>query len=68
MEYVAWYLIITGVTALAAAGLFSWYGYLTPDLYLNEPIDEDQAYIDHIKLEYKRLEEYWMWRRDEKDG
>ena len=66
MEYVAWYLIITGVCSLSAAGLFSWYGY-THDLYLDKPIDEDQAYIDHIKLEHKRLEEYWIWRVDDND-
>lgn len=65
MEYVAWYLIIMGVTSLSATGLFCWYGYWTPSLYLDETIDEDQAYIDHIKLEHKRLEELWIWRRED---
>lgn len=65
MEYVAWYFIITGVTALSAAALFCWYGYLVLDLYDN-PVDEEQAYINQLKLEHeerKRLEEYWIWRR-----
>lgn len=67
MEYVAWYLIITGVCSLSAAGLFCWCGYLMPDLFIHESEDA-QDYIDHELAERKRLEEYWIWRREESDG
>lgn len=66
MEYVAWYMIITGVTTLSATALFCVCGYWTPTLYA-EDRDYVQDYMEYLKLEHKRLEEYWMWRREEDD-